>query len=118
MVGLVVVCVRGGGGAVKMEDAMKLYATFERFELAMTLDQAQSASHPGECDADVAELMCDANIAGQLDAIGPDKMRDELREYGAWDAEELADDDANRRRVVWLAAGMIVDDPVTAEMQG
>ena len=32
-------------------------------------------------------------------------LRDELREYGAWDAEELSNHDENVRRMVWIAGG-------------
>lgn len=35
--------------------------------------------------------------------ISPDKIRAELSEYGAWNAEELADDQANRERLLWSA---------------
>lgn len=87
-----------------------MYALFDRFELEMTLDQARGASHQGRCDDDVAELVKNPKIRRQLDKIGPAKIRDELRQYGAWDEQELADDDANRLRVVWCAAGNIVDE--------
>lgn len=81
------------------------YITFERFEIGITEAQARYASHPGPCDADVAELVREPTIAAQLDTIDADLIRAELREYGAWDVEELADDAANRERIVWIAAG-------------
>jgi hypothetical protein len=34
-----------------------------------------------------------------------------LNGYGAWDASELADDDANRMRAYWIACGDIQQDP-------
>lgn len=40
----------------------------------------------------------------------PERIRNELREYGAWDDNELADDAANWRRIVWLAACNINED--------
>jgi len=73
-------------------------------ELAMTGDQAQSCSHQGQCEEDCKALAPNPDIAKQLDAFGPDKLRAALKEYGAWDAEELADDEANRIRVIWSAA--------------
>ncbi len=72
--------------------------------IEMTLDQALSASHQGQCDSDVSALLRVPAIASQLDALDPDTIRDGLREAGAWDAEELADDDQNRHRALWLAA--------------
>ena len=79
-------------------------------ELTMSLGDARCASHQGQCIQDVQDLVKDAEIASQLDAIGPDMIRKELKEYGAWDEEELMDDESNRERFVWLAAGDIVED--------
>ena len=58
---------------------------------------------------------------GHAWAPTPEKLRKDLHEYGAWDSEELADDDANWQRVVWLAAWNIYEgdlddsEPVTTE---
>lgn len=82
-----------------------------RIGLRMTLEQAQSVSHAGDCDDDVAMLARVPEIAAQLDALDPAMLAAELCEYGAWDAEELADHDANLQRVVWLAGGDISDSP-------
>lgn len=73
-------------------------------ELTMTLDQAESASHQGECLEDAKDLASEPEIASQLDAIGPEKIRLAVKETGGWSTEELADDDSNRVRVVWMAA--------------
>lgn len=37
--------------------------------------------------------------------VPADDARRFLKGYGAWDAEELADDEQNLRRVFWLAMG-------------
>ena len=87
-----------------------MYAAFNSFELKMTRVQAESASHPGPCDHDVDELLDVPAIRRQLDKIGPDAIRDELSEYGAWDDDELANDADNRARIVWIAAGNISDE--------
>jgi hypothetical protein len=79
-------------------------------QLRMTLDQARTASHSGSCDDDVKWLSQRPHIANQLDAIDPALLADELREYGAWDETELADHDQNLQRLVWIAAGDIVDN--------
>lgn len=80
-----------------------------KIELQMTKAQAASASHQGRCDEDVRELSKVPAIARQLVKIDPQVLQDELREYGAWDAEELADHDQNLQRLLWLAAGDITD---------
>src|SRR5208282_47745 len=84
-------------------------------ELQMTLDQARSASHSGSCDADVLELSKDAYIAAQLEKIKRGDLRYELKEYGAWDDKELSDHDQNLQRILWLAAGDIVDSSSNRE---
>lgn len=89
---------------------MMEYATFERFEIAMSREEALSASHQGRCDDDVAALLREPHIAAQLDAIGSEPIRTELRRYGTWDAAQLADDEENRARIVWLAAGDIREE--------
>ncbi len=84
-----------------------MIAIFERFEIVMTLAQAESASHPGKCDDDVFSLSRIPSIARKLASIPPDDIRAELGGYGAWSAAELADDNANKQRILWLAAGNI-----------
>lgn len=80
-----------------------------RIEFQMTLEQAKSASHSGRCDDDVFTLSRVPAIKNQLDAIDPALLAAELKEYGAWDAQELADHQQNLQRILWLAAGDIVD---------
>lgn len=75
-----------------------------RIELQMTMEQAESASHSGECDEDVRELSKVPAIAEQLAKIDPTLLSAELKEYGAWDDEERADHDQNLQRILWLAA--------------
>ncbi len=72
--------------------------------LDMSEDDALSASHPGQCDEDVEALARDPEIIAQLATIGADAIRAAMKEVGAWSEEELADDEANRLRAVWIAA--------------
>lgn len=81
-----------------------------RIELTMTLAQARSVSHSGQCDADVEELIRVPAIARQLAKMDKDTLAQELKEYGAWDETERADHAANQRRIVWLAGGDIADE--------
>lgn len=90
-----------------MSEQVRLAGCFDGLrglEIEMTLEQAQSASHQGQCDEDVAELLRDPEIAAQLDKIGADTIRLGLKEAGTWDTDELSDNDANRNRAVWMAA--------------
>jgi hypothetical protein len=49
-------------------------------------------------------------IRRQLERIDPEVLRKELREYGAWDDEDLADHAQNLQRILWIAAGDIVEN--------
>lgn len=78
--------------------------------LSLTIEEAESVSHSGRCDEDVQALADEAHISAQLDAIGADAIRAGLKEAGAWDETELADDTANRLRAVWLAGGDVKEN--------
>lgn len=85
-------------------------ALFNRFSVRMTKEQALSGSHQGRCDEDVEELVKLPAIRRQLDKIPADDIRKELREYGAWDDQELSDDQENRLRLIWIACGNIKEE--------
>ena len=87
-----------------------MYATFNRFEIKMTLARAQSASHSGDCEADVLELLKVPAIKAQLARIPTPALVAELEEYGAWDDEELQDRAENEKRIIWIAAGNICEE--------
>lgn len=85
-----------------------------RIELQISLSDAESASHQGQCDDDVKELSEVPYIAEQLAKIDPELLKSELREYGAWDDSELSDHDQNLQRLLWIACGDIVENEATA----
>lgn len=81
--------------------------SFDRFDIDLPIKAVFECSHHGQCDADVERW------AGEI--IRPVKctaqaLADELRDYGAWDGEELGDDAANWRRIIWIAAGNIMEE--------
>lgn len=81
-----------------------------RIELELTADDARCGSHQGPCDDDIADLRRVPYIRDQLDKFGPALLAEELKEWGAWDENELADHDQNLSRILWLACGGIVDE--------
>ena len=81
-------------------------ATFDRFEFLMPLEAVRDCSGPGPADDAVAYW---APRIARPEACTADAMRAELREYGAWDEAELADDNENWRRCVWISAGNIAE---------
>jgi len=85
-------------------------AYFERFTLDMTLSDAQSVSHSGRCDDDVAFLLTLPKIKRQLKKIPNDKLIAELKETGAWSIEELQDRQTNEERIVWIAGCNISEE--------
>lgn len=80
-----------------------------RIELQLDLDDAAQGSHPGPCDADIAELRAVPYIAEQLAALDPALVSDILREYGAWDDAERAIHQDNLDRLLWIACGDLTD---------
>lgn len=82
-------------------------------EMALTLDDAQSGYHSGQCDADIAELRQVPYIAEQLVAIPADVARDVAAESGRNDyghgTEDMNDRAANLAYVLWVACGDIVE---------
>lgn len=81
-----------------------------RIEMAITLADARSCSHPGPCDDDVAKLAHAPYIAEQLAAIKPETLREVLAEYGAWDAGELTDHEQNLQRALWIFCNDIAEE--------
>lgn len=78
-------------------------------ELSITKAQAHIGHHQGQCDSDIKKLRDASAIKKQLNRLDPVKVREALREYGAWDANDLADHDANLDRLLWVACGDIVE---------
>jgi phage host-nuclease inhibitor protein Gam len=74
------------------------------------LKQAEQGSHQGDCEADIKKLLKISSIHKQLDTIGNEKIAKELKEYGAWNEEELQDIESNYERILWIACGNIVDE--------
>lgn len=88
-----------------------MWTSFNNLEIEMTLKQAESCSQPGQdAEPDVLVLMQDPKIRRQRRKIDPELVRQELREYGAWEEEELADDDMNWVRILWLGANDISEE--------
>ena len=83
-----------------------------RIEIGMTMDDAKSAAHQGQCDEDVLASSKVPEIERQLEAIDPTVLVRELREYGAWDENELADHRQNLQRILWLACNDITEEAV------
>ena len=101
-----------------MTQEEKYPAFFDRFTLWLTQDEAESGSHQGNCAYDIAELLKTDAIKNQMRTFNPDHIREELSGYGAWDDEELADDEANKSRLLWIACGNVREESYCSECGG
>lgn len=87
-----------------------MWAFFNRFLIEMTKKQALSASHQGDCELDVVALLKDTKIRQQLEKITDRSLKEELKDYGAWDEGELMSREDNEKRIIWIAACNIRED--------
>ena len=88
-----------------------MYASFNYIgEIELTKKQAEKGSHSGQCDNDIAELKQVPKIKKQLAVIDAIQLKNELKEYGAWDDEDLKDHEENLTRILWLACSNIVEE--------
>lgn len=76
-------------------------------KLEMTLEQANSVSHSGDCLQDVRDLI--SNLDNQLNKIDPKALVKVLKEYGTWDSDQLSNHSNNIERLVWIAGNDIRD---------
>jgi hypothetical protein len=90
------------------------WASFNRFELRLPGQCVIDCSHSGQCDEDVAHWVPKVRALVESDNFPnkptAEKIRAELQEYGAWDDEELSDEDQNWHRLVWTAANNVAED--------
>lgn len=81
-----------------------------RIELKLTKKQANMGSHSGKCDSDIVYLRTIPAIKRQLDKIDKETLKNELKEFGAWDEIELSNHEDNLTRILWIACGDIVEN--------
>ena len=73
-------------------------------DLRLTRSDALLCSHSGDCESDVLTIMNKNYVKKQLVTFEPEKLKKELKEFGAWDEIELSNHVANLKRWVWLSA--------------
>jgi hypothetical protein len=78
----------------------------------------EDCSHSGSCDYDVAMWLQREPVKTLIEALDSDAMRCALKGYGAWEPDELADDDANRARILWLACVDFSEYILHCEIEG
>lgn len=81
-----------------------------RVSLEIEDSDAESGYHQGACDDDIEILVDVPYIREQLDKVDKAELVGELKEYGAWDDEELSDHEQNLKRLLWLACADLVEE--------
>lgn len=84
---------------------MSIYLAIERLTEALIEDELYLAcSDARDVIEDVRETVRMPSIAAVLETMEPAALSSHLRQYGAWDAAELADHEANLERLVWIVS--------------
>lgn len=82
--------------------------------LSIKLEDAEVCSVGGVNNEDAVNwLIKEPYIASQIKELNPDDIRKELDEYGCWEDYELASNEDNIVRLVWIACGNISEEPET-----
>lgn len=87
-----------------------MYASFNRFELKITKAQAMQGSHQGEGYPDIQALLTVPAIRRQFNKIPAELIALELKDYGAWDEQELSNHEENKARILWIACGDVTEE--------
>ena len=87
---------------------MNATAYFDHFSLDLPVEAIADCSHPGDCDDDVAHWHSSVDFSHITDS----DLAAELREYGAWNDDQLQDRDDNEQRLLWIAAGNLQEELV------
>jgi hypothetical protein len=78
--------------------------------IQLSEDDIQSVPNSGPADEAIKALRLKPEIIEELREIDPLKLIEELKEYGAWDDEELSNHDDNLDRILWCAVNDIKED--------
>lgn len=77
--------------------------------ITLPLDIVKNCSHSGQCDDDVKRSLELPEVKAEMSEIDPIQLKKELGEYGAWNEDELSNHQDNIERILWIAAGDIMD---------
>jgi hypothetical protein len=86
-----------------------------RIELNLSAEHAARGYHSGQCDLDIMALRILPEISRQLSALDRGLVYECLKEYGAWDYNDLSDHEANLDRLLWIACGDLIDGQFSEE---
>ncbi len=78
-------------------------------DIRLIRSDAKKCSQSGDCGPHIEELLKKPYIKKQVETLNPCQLTKELKEYGAWDSEELKDHQENIKRWLWISAGDIAE---------
>ena len=78
-------------------------------DIAITKADAINCSLSGDNSPAILELLKKPYIKKQVEKLNPFQLAKELKEYGAWDGEELKNHNENVIRWLWISAGDIAE---------
>lgn len=87
-------------------------AVYDYLTLHMRLDDADILASPGNHTNDAKEIVKKPYIQAQFRNLDPNAIRLHLKNFGAWDSEQLKDDYENQLRLVWTAGCDIIERKV------
>lgn len=64
----------------------------------------------GAADTAISEMLKLQEVIAEVNGIDKEKLKLELREYGAWSESELNVHEDNITRILWIACGNIQDE--------
>jgi hypothetical protein len=97
----------------KIQPDKTYWATGNRHEFRIKGEAIIDICHRGDNSKSVSHWVDDVKKMADKDGFTnrptPETIRKELGDFGAWDEEELLDDEQNWKRLLWLAAWDIFD---------
>ena len=78
-------------------------------DIAITRADAINCSRSGDNSSAILDLLKKPYIKKQVETLNPEQLAKELKDYGAWDSEELKNHNENIIRWLWISCGDIVD---------
>lgn len=98
----------------KIDPTKKYYATFSLFDFEISGDVVELCSQSGDMQNYVRESLS-GELRTELEKIDPAKISSVLKGYGAWDEDQLKDNEANLERLLWIACGDISENIYSGE---
>lgn len=81
------------------------YARFNYINcIGLTKKDYLNCSKSGNVENEAKEVVKKRYIQNRFKNIDSTQLAKELKEYGAWNSEELKDNEANKERIIWIAS--------------